>query len=92
MCPDNAYDRSPCGTASSARLSCLAADKILAPGEKIYQESTIGSGYTLSYQPSNRLNAPLGAVVPSITGQAFITREAKLIHNLNDPLRNGIGI
>ena len=34
LCPDNAYDRSPCGTASSARLSCLAADKILAPGEK----------------------------------------------------------
>lgn len=90
LCPDNAYDRSPCGTGSSARLSCLAADGRLAPGEEIYQESTIGSGYTLSYQFSTSANAPLGAIVPAITGQAFITREANLLFNPTDPLRYGV--
>lgn len=90
LCPDNAYDRSPCGTGSSARLACLAADGLLAPGETIYQESCIGSGYHLSYQPANKGQAPTGAIVPSITGQAFVTRESKLIQNPNDPLRHGL--
>jgi 4-hydroxyproline epimerase len=90
LCPDDAYDRSPCGTGCSARLSCLAADNRLAPGEEIYQESTIGSGYTLSYELSTSPTAPKGSIVPSITGQAFITREATLINNPNDPLKKGI--
>ncbi|MFI8621426.1 proline racemase family protein [Marinomonas sp. NPDC078689] len=90
LCPDNAYDRSPCGTGSSARLACLAADGLLQAGEEIYQESIIGSGYTLSYQHSHGPNAPAGAVIPSITGQAFITREATLVSNPNDPLRHGV--
>jgi 4-hydroxyproline epimerase len=86
LCPDDAYDRSPCGTGSSARLSCLAADNRLAPGEEIYQESTIGSGYTLSYQTGSQA----GGIIPSITGQAFITREAKMVVNPTDPLRHGV--
>lgn len=90
LCPDNAYDRSPCGTGSSARLACLAADSLLAPGDTIYQESTIGSGYTLSYQNAVSPISPKGSIVPSITGQAFITRESTIISNPNDPLRNGI--
>ena len=92
LCPDDAYDRSPCGTGSSARLSCLAADQRLAPSEEIYQESTIGSGYTLSYQFSSSANAPAGAIVPSITGQAFITREAKMMTNPADSLRHGVSL
>ena len=90
LCPDDAYDRSPCGTGCSARLACLAADNKLVSGEEIYQESTIGSGYTLSYEHSTNPASPSGAIIPSITGQAFITREAKLITNPSDPLRNGI--
>lgn len=90
LCPDDAYDRSPCGTGCSARLACLAADNKLLPGVEIYQESTIGSGYTLSYQLSTDENSTAGAIVPYITGQAFVTREAKLIINANDPLKNGI--
>ena len=86
LCPDDAYDRSPCGTGSSARLACLAADQRLAPNEKIYQESIIGSGYTLSYQTGTSQ----GKVIPSITGQAFVTREAKMMINTNDPLRHGV--
>ena len=86
LCPDNAYDRSPCGTGSSARLACLAADGRLAPGEEILQESIIGSPYRLSYQPG-----PNGGVLPSITGQAFVIAESKLIFNPLDPFKHGIG-
>jgi len=85
LCPDSTYDRSPCGTGSSARLACLAADGLLAPDEEIYQESVIGSGYYLRYQPTVD-----GAVIPCIRGQAFVTREATLISNPSDPLRHGI--
>jgi len=89
LCPDNAYDRSPCGTGSSARLACLADDDRLAPNEEIIQESTIGSHYRLSYQPANDEAMP-AAIIPRITGQAFVTKEAKLIINPTDPLRHGI--
>lgn len=85
LCPDNAYDRSPCGTGCSARLACLAADDLLAPGDEIIQESTIGSSYRLSYQPAQK-----GGVIPTITGQAFVTKEAKLIYNSEDPFKSGI--
>ena len=87
LCPDDAYDRSPCGTGSSARLACLAADGLLRPGEEIIQESVIGSPYRLSYQPG-----PSGGVVPTITGQAFIMAESTLIFSENDPFKNGISL
>ncbi|CUH46871.1 4-hydroxyproline epimerase [Ruegeria atlantica] len=85
LCPDDNYDRSPCGTGSSARLACLAADGRLAPSQEIIQQSVIGSSYRLSYQPG--LN---GGVIPSITGQAFVMAEATLLFNDNDPFRAGI--
>ncbi|WP_377194000.1 4-hydroxyproline epimerase [Ruegeria meonggei] len=85
LCPDDNYDRSPCGTGSSARLACLAADRALPPGQEIVQQSVIGSTYRLSYQPG-----PTGGIIPSITGQAHIMAEAKLIFDPNDPFRNGI--
>ncbi|MFC3700258.1 proline racemase family protein [Reinekea marina] len=89
LCPDNAFDRSPCGTGCSARLACLAADDRLKPGEKINQESTIGSGYTLSYELSNQPTGAFLNIVPSIEGQAFITREGQLMLNDHDPLKAG---
>ncbi|MGI9370786.1 MAG: proline racemase family protein [Ruegeria sp.] len=85
LCPDNNYDRSPCGTGSSARLACLAADGILSPGQEIIQQSVIGSTYRLSYQPG-----PNGGVIPSITGQAYVMAESALIFAPNDPFRDGI--
>lgn len=85
LCPDNAYDRSPCGTGCSARLACLAADGLLKPDEEIIQESVIGSSYRLSYQLSAN-----GNVIPKITGQAFVTAETKLVFNPNDPFIDGI--
>ncbi|WP_417594788.1 proline racemase family protein [Oceanospirillum sp.] len=87
LCPDNAYDRSPCGTGCSARLACLAADDLLPPGQEILQESVIGSSYHIRYQP-----APEGKISPTITGQAFVTRDATLIFNEQDRLRNGIDL
>jgi proline racemase/4-hydroxyproline epimerase len=85
LCPDDAYDRSPCGTGSSARLACLASDGHLAPGEKIVQESVIGSTYCLSYQPGNK-----GGIIPTITGKAYIMAESQLFFNDNDPFKDGI--
>lgn len=85
LCPDDAYDRSPCGTGSSARLACLAADGALAPGTEIIQESVIGSSYRLSYQPGEN-----GGIIPSITGQAFVMAESHLMFDENDPFKNGI--
>lgn len=86
LCPGNEYDRSPCGTGSSARLACLAADGLLEPGIEIVQHSVIGSAYTLSYQPG-----PGGGVIPKITGQAFITARSTLVFDPADPFRLGIG-
>ena len=85
LCPGGAYDRSPCGTGCSAKLACLAADGALAPGEDYLQESVIGSTYKISYQPG-----PGSGVIPTITGQAFVTSDANLIFNPADPYRAGI--
>ena len=85
LCPDDQYDRSPCGTGSSARLACLAASGRLAPGEEIVQESVIGSPYRLSYQPG-----PGGGVIPTLTGQAFVMAEGRLFFDARDPFRAGI--
>ncbi|WP_421856748.1 proline racemase family protein [Oricola sp.] len=85
LCPDDAYDRSPCGTGSSAWLACLAADGRLGPGEEIVQQSVIGSRYVLSYRPGTE-----GGVIPSIIGQAFVSAEAHLHFDAKDPFREGI--
>lgn len=85
LCPGGAYDRSPCGTGCSAKLACLAEDGVLAPGEDWIQESVIGSTYRISYQPGTSKG-----VIPTITGQAFVTSDAHLIFNPADPYRFGI--
>lgn len=85
LCPGGAYDRSPCGTGTSAKLACLAADGKLAPGEPWLQESVIGSRFTGRY----RLDAE-GRVIPSISGRAFICGEATLVRQAGDPFADGI--
>jgi 4-hydroxyproline epimerase len=87
LCPGGAYDRSPCGTGTSAKLACLAADGKLAPGARWVQESVIGSRFEASYQPG-----PDGAVIPTITGSAYVTADATLIASAGDPYRWGIRI
>lgn len=85
LCPDDTFDRSPCGTGSSAQLACLAADGRLDPGQEIVHESVIGSSYRLSYQ-----HGLTGGIIPMISGQAFIMAETTLIFNENDPFKVGI--
>ena len=84
LCPGKAYDRSPCGTGTSARLACLADDGKLTPGQKWRQEGILGTVFEGSYQ---RLN---GKVLPSVTGSAYVTAEARLILSPGDPFGAGI--
>jgi len=84
LCPGKMYDRSPCGTGTSAKLACLAADSRLQPGEIWVQESITGSRFEGSYQLKD------GAVWPSITGSAFVTLEGNLIFPERDPFRWGL--
>lgn len=86
LCPGGAYDRSPCGTGTSAKLACLAADGLLAPGDPWRQEGILGSVFTGSYQAQNESSA----IIPTIKGSAFICGEAELILDENDPFCMGI--
>lgn len=88
LCPGKAYDRSPCGTGTSAKLACLAADGLLAPNIAWIQESVIGSRFEGSYALEDGLAA--GEVRPTITGQAFVTAEGTLIVQDGDPFAWGI--
>src|SRR5439155_5653094 len=73
LCPGKAYDRSPCGTGTSAKLACLHADGKLPPGRKWRQESIVGSIFEGSVVVED------GKVYPEITGQAYVNAEADLI-------------
>jgi len=85
LCPGGAWDRSPCGTGTSAKLACLAADGKLQPGEVWRQESLIGSIFEASYQPADN-----GGIKPTITGSAWVTGESTLLLDPRDPFRMGI--
>ena len=85
LCPGGAYDRSPCGTGTSAKIACLAAAGKLAPGEPWVQESIIGSVFTARYRRD-----AAGAIIPSITGCAFVTGEATLHRDPDDPFGDGV--
>jgi 4-hydroxyproline epimerase len=84
LCPGKAYDRSPCGTGTSAKLACLYADGKIREGQTWKQESIVGSVFEGSIKVRE------GKVYPSITGSAFVTAEADLILDPQDPLRMGI--
>jgi 4-hydroxyproline epimerase len=84
LCPGKAYDRSPCGTGTSAKLACLYADGKLKPGQVWRQESIIGSVFEGEVQTIN------GQVVPRIRGTAFVTAESTLLLDANDPFKVGL--
>ena len=87
LCPGKAYDRSPCGTGTSAKLACLAADGKLAEGAPWVQESVLGSTFTASYRWLDRAS---GKVAPLVTGRAYITAESTLLIDEGDPFAWGI--
>ncbi|MBM3845729.1 MAG: hydroxyproline-2-epimerase, partial [Verrucomicrobia bacterium] len=79
LCPGGAYDRSPCGTGTSAKLACLAADGQLAEGEIWRQESIVGSVFEGSYIVNER------GILPTITGQAWVNSQSDLLLDPTDP-------
>lgn len=83
LCPGGSYDRSPCGTGTSAKLACLAADGKLAERQIWRQESVLGSVFEASYRIVN------GQIIPRIKGAAYITGEATLLLDDRDPFRPG---
>lgn len=84
LCPGGAYDRSPCGTGTSAKIACLAADGKLREGEVWRQASIIGSQFEASYTMHGE------QLVPTLRGRAFISAEATLIIDAEDPFAWGI--
>ena len=99
LCPGKAYDRSPCGTGTSAKMACLAADGALKPGQPWRQEGILGTVFEGSFQfddgeagsgkngeiPSNGRR-----IIPMVTGSAHITAECTLIFDPADPFRLGV--
>src|SRR5437763_7399627 len=79
LCPGKAYDRSPCGTGTSAKLACLVADGKLREGETWRQESIVGSVFEGSVRMVE------GRVYPRIRGTAYVDAESTLVLDPEDP-------
>jgi len=84
LCPGKAYDRSPCGTGTSAKLACLYADGKLRPGQTWRQEGIVGSVF------EGTVSVVDGKVIPEIAGFAYVNAEADLILDERDPFCHGI--
>jgi 4-hydroxyproline epimerase len=85
LCPGGQYDRSPCGTGTSAKLAWLHHERILKSGDEYRQESVTGSVFT-----GQVVEHPDGGVTPSITGTAFVTAIGELVIDQEDALAWGI--
>ena len=98
LCPGFEYDRSPCGTGTSAKLACLAAAGKLNPGQSFVQEGILGTCFEASYTLGDERELddsigyqPAGPVIrPRIASQAYITAHNKLIIGEEDPFAWGI--
>jgi proline racemase len=102
LCPGGAWDRSPCGTGTSAKMACLAADGVLAPGQRWSQEGIVGSVFEGSYQPgpdsedgssepsSGRSSARSTTILPTISGVAHVMSEGSLYFDPDDPFCWGL--
>lgn len=86
LCPGKVYDRSPCGTGTSAKMACLAADGKLSPGQQWRQEGILGTVFT------GRIERDGDRILPYITGSAYVTAECALVFQHDDPFRSGIPI
>ncbi len=85
LTPDGTYDRSPCGTGTSAKVACLVADGRLALGAPWRQEGILGGVFEAVAEPLPR------GIRPRLTGTAFVTGESNLIFQERDPFRAGVG-
>jgi 4-hydroxyproline epimerase len=87
LCPGKAYDRSPCGTGTSAKLACLAAEGKLAEGAQWVQEGIVGGTFAASYR---WLDRAAGTIAPTIVGRAHVTAQATLLLDPADSFCWGI--
>jgi 4-hydroxyproline epimerase len=85
LCPGGAYDRSPCGTGTSAKLAALHARGELAPGRRWRQEGIAGGMFS-AWLARDRDGDEL---VPHIRGRAFVTGQTTLLFDPSDPFREG---
>jgi 4-hydroxyproline epimerase len=85
LCPGASFDRSPCGTGTSAKMACLYASGSLAAGESWRQEGILGTVFTATFEAGEN-----GSILPSISGRAWITAESTLIFESDDPFAVGI--
>jgi 4-hydroxyproline epimerase len=91
LCPGGAYDRSPCGTGTSAKIACLIADGKIKPGEVWRQESILGTCFDAWGQiVANASGSDDPHITPFIRGSAYVTAEATLILDDADPFQWGI--
>lgn len=95
LCPGKAYDRSPCGTGTSAKLACLAADGKLALNELWQQQGVVGSVFTGSYQTievdhPDKDHYPKHTIIPTICGHAYVCAKTTLVVQKDDPFKWGI--
>jgi 4-hydroxyproline epimerase len=100
LCPGKAYDRSPCGTGTSAKIACLVSDGKLQPEQVWRQESIVGSlfeayasieGASMERASVESASNDGVAIIPHIRGSAYVTAESTLVIDPRDPLGNGIG-
>jgi 4-hydroxyproline epimerase len=87
LCPGKAYDRSPCGTGTSAKLACLAADGVLAEGDEWIQEGIVGGAFSARYR---WLDRDAGHILPTLVGRAHVNAQATLLLDPADPFCWGI--
>jgi 4-hydroxyproline epimerase len=85
LCPGASFDRSPCGTGTSAKMACLYADGKLAPGDLWVQEGILGTTFEGTISGNSN-----GRVHPIITGRAWIIAESTLKFDRRDPFSGGI--
>jgi 4-hydroxyproline epimerase len=85
LCPGASFDRSPCGTGTSAKMACLYADGKLAPGDIWIQEGILGTSFE-----GRIIGTPNGHIRPEITGRAWVTAESRLLFQNTDPFVGGI--
>jgi 4-hydroxyproline epimerase len=94
LCPGKAYDRSPCGTGTSAKMACLAAAGLLKPGQPWRQEGILGTVFEGSFEFDDTEDAGSkeneSRIIPTITGSAHVTSECTLIFDPADPFRLGV--
>lgn len=99
LCPGKAYDRSPCGTGTSAKMACLAAEGHLKPGEPWRQEGILGTVFEGSFTCENGTGPGVrhgesrngdSRIIPVITSSAYVTAECTLIFDPADPFRLGV--